>query len=209
MTTVERRGEPPEWRVEDMFAVLVYAEVRAIMLAWAGIRGTAVDAVESARRTVVELATTWRGGRRGFVAEARTRLREASRQTLAAVVERTSLWPFRRAPPGAVGSLDGLEAVFHDAGVHAVAHREHDRHLLAAAVSLTELVRRCRATTAGAEPSPDQVDTARIVAMTRPGLVRLVQRLQRHRGGPPVPEPVLRALSDDQLRDLAGRLRRS
>lgn len=123
--------------VAQAVQILAYAEARAIMLGWAGVRSW--DPVLQTRAVV---ASVVRGPRGDLVGRAQEALRAETRAVLDAALRRDGAWPFdRHLGPGQLGSTAGVEAIFHDAGRRAAAHRDGDPRLLALAVRLTDFLR--------------------------------------------------------------------
>jgi hypothetical protein len=125
--------------VEQTLAIVAYAEMRAIFLAWAGVRGwDPAPRVWCAVRQVLA-----EGGELVSIqARAQSVLRDESRMALESARRRAGPWPFDRTVAyGQIGSLDGLEESFHDAAMRASSHRADDPRLLALAVSLADFAR--------------------------------------------------------------------
>jgi hypothetical protein len=129
-----------ECRVEHVLAIITYAEMRAVMLAWAGVptrdprelaRAAAIGAIDDARS----------GARVGSTLAERVidKVRAETGTALAQAGAKLGPFPWDRViGRGQIGSLDGMERIFHDAGELASRHRAHDVRALAAAVSLTD-----------------------------------------------------------------------
>lgn len=130
----------------EIVRALAYAELRAIMLAWARVpvphpaqlvRG-AVDQIVSMANTVGTHDLT--------VAEIGRRLRDAIRAETAsafrAAIAKAGPVPWRRSlAAGQLGEADGLEVVFHEAGELAGQVRADDPRTLSTAVTLTDYLR--------------------------------------------------------------------
>jgi hypothetical protein len=129
-----------ECRVEDVLAIVAYAEMRAVMLGWAGIpardprelaRAAAIGAINEARSGTGDGST--------LAARAIEQIRAETATALAQAGAKLGPFPWDRIiGRGQIGSLEGMERVFHDAGELASRHRAHDVRALAAAVSLTD-----------------------------------------------------------------------
>jgi hypothetical protein len=131
----------PEGRrlVEQMLSIVAYAEVRAVLLAWAGTRSwnPALRARSAVASVLAEEGAT------ALPVRAMERLRHESQALLAPALRRQAPWPFDQAiGAGQIGTTDGLEQIFHAAGKVAAAYRGNDVRCLSLAVSLAELVRR-------------------------------------------------------------------
>jgi len=124
--------------VDETLAIVAYAEVRAIRLAWAGIR-TWSPAIRA--RAAVAAAIRG-GGTSDLVARAQKLLRAESTALLDTQIGRCGPWPYDHALGGGqLGSVVGLEELFHDAARQAAVHRRDDRRLLSLAVGLADFVR--------------------------------------------------------------------
>lgn len=129
--------------VEQIVRVLAYAELRAIMLAWARVpvrhpaelvRG-AIDA------TVAEVGAG-AAAAAGFGQRLCNAIRGETERTFRAAIAKAGPPPWCRAiGPGQLGEPDGLEAVFHTAGLLAGDVRGDDARTLSIAVALTDYVR--------------------------------------------------------------------
>jgi hypothetical protein len=123
--------------VDEMLSIVAYAEVRAILLAWAGNR--AWHPAARARSAVAAILAEH--GRDGLPARAVERLRAESNALLAA--RGLAPWPFDQSVGiGQIGATDGLEQIFHAAGKVAPAYRGTDVRCISLAINLAELVRR-------------------------------------------------------------------
>jgi hypothetical protein len=125
--------------VEEIVRALAYAELRAIMLAWARVpvrhpselvRG-AID------RVVAEGACA-----AGFGQRLRDAIRSETTSALLEAVAKAGPNPWHRPlGSGQLGDADGLEVVFHEAGELAGRVRGNDSRTLSTAVALTDYVR--------------------------------------------------------------------
>ncbi len=126
--------------VEQALAVVAYAEMRAIMLGWAqaGAWDPELRAWAAVHQAIEE------GLNRDHVfPRASVVLRDDSRAVLDGVFRRAGPWPYdRKAGRGQIGSLEGLEKIFHDAGVRGATFRAEDSRLLSLAVQLADYVHR-------------------------------------------------------------------
>jgi len=128
--------------VPEMVAVVAYAEVRSIMLTWAGILRCEPEGL---CRRAVQAALEGRGRRHSSAAAFGTHVRDIIRGMTAAALMRAG----RRlgAPPwdtlgeGQRGDVAGLEVVFHAAGEAGIQARARDQRVLAIAASLAAYVR--------------------------------------------------------------------
>lgn len=124
--------------IEQTLALLAYAELRAILLAWAGVRTW--DPAMRSRCIVARLLAE--GGVGDLTARAQAALRAESQALLVPAILRAAPWPFDKIiGHGQIGSTDGLELIFHAAGRCAAAYRGNDPRLLSLAVSLADFVR--------------------------------------------------------------------
>ena len=124
--------------VDQTLAIVCYAEVRAVLLAWAGLRSW--DPAMRARSVVATLLAEDAADE--LAERAVMMLREESQVLLQPVLRRTAPWPFDKTiGHGQIGSTEGLEAIFHAAGKVAPAYRGNDVRLLSLAVSLADFVR--------------------------------------------------------------------
>jgi hypothetical protein len=134
-----RRDFDPRTAVPDLLAVVAYAEMRAVMLAWA--QTSAPDVRELAHRAMLHAVETRPA--RPIVAVAREHVRAVTSEALARTAARLGPWPWDRiVARGQLGTLDGVERCFHAAGEAAAQHRSHDVRVLAAAVTLADELRR-------------------------------------------------------------------
>ena len=134
--------------VDQMTAVAAYAEVRAVMLAWASVLDW--DPVVQARAALAQvLDATPAHPDHLLVFAAQDQLRQDSNARLGPVFPGVRSWPWD-APCGAgqIGSLAGLEAVFDHAGRVAALHRDGDPRMLSVALELAAHVERLRGTRA-------------------------------------------------------------
>lgn len=127
--------------VGDAVAIVAYAELRAIMLGWAGCSGwDPITRAWAATRNAVKAPS-----RAGVVAVAQRLLRDDTRLLLDSAIRRAGPWPFdRTVGPGQIGALVGIEAIFHDAACSAIAHRADDRRVLSTAIGLADLIHSVR-----------------------------------------------------------------
>lgn len=128
--------------LRQTLATVIYAEVRAIFLVWAGIRGwDPVGQSWGTMRRVLEEKLV--PGTPAFLARAHEILREESTLALEPAVRRAGPPPFE-APigHGQIGSLRGLEETFHEAGLVAAFHRSEDQRVLSVAIRLADFLRR-------------------------------------------------------------------
>lgn len=124
--------------VEQMLAVVAYAELRAIFLVWAGIRTW--DPAIRARGCVARALAD--GVAEDIVEQAQGLLRDESRALLGPAIVRMAPWPYPQVlGHGQIGSTDGLEATFHAAGKLAAVHRGNDPRVMSLALSLADFVR--------------------------------------------------------------------
>lgn len=130
--------------VEQLVRALAYAELRAVMLAWARVpvrhptelvRG-AIDAIVSEVETPgCELPD-------GFGQRIRDAIRAETASALMEAIVKAGPMPWHRPLAlGQLGDAAGLETVFHEAGELAGRVRGNDPRVLSAAVSLTDYVR--------------------------------------------------------------------
>lgn len=125
--------------VEEMVRALAYAELRAIMLAWA--RVPVLHPSELVRvaidRLVAEGSSAVAFGQR-----IREAIRAETSSALMAATARTGPVPWHRPlAPGQLGEAAGLEVVFHEAGELAGRVRGNEPRVLSTAVALTDYVR--------------------------------------------------------------------
>ena len=128
----------PRTLLEQAVAVVAYAEVRAILLSWAGARWDPITRAWAAVRDVLAY-----GGDAAadLVPRAQAVLRTDSRAMLEPIIARRASWPFRRTlAPGQIGSTDGVEQIFHRAAADAWVVRRDDPGTLVAAISLSDLI---------------------------------------------------------------------
>jgi hypothetical protein len=123
--------------IDDALAIISYAEVRAVMLGWAG-----SYAWHPASRARVVVATLLAEGVRD---DLRDRAQAELREQTKALLDRRRVAPFpfdHAMGPGQLGSTDALESIFHVAGKCAGAYRGRDSRVLPLAISLADLVKR-------------------------------------------------------------------
>lgn len=150
MSRLERTDSLASFAVmEEIVRALAYAELRAIMLAWAHVpvRHPAelvraaldqlvgkVDAVDGHDLTVAE-----------FGQRLRDAIRAETASAFGAAIAKTGPVPWQRSlAPGQLGEADGLELVFHQAGELAGRVRGDDSRTLSTAVALTDYLRSLR-----------------------------------------------------------------
>ncbi len=124
--------------LRQMLSTVLYAEMRAIFLAWAGIRGW--DPVTHAWSTVRRaLHECLRPGMPEFLERAYAILREDSALALEPALRRGGPQPYDAdIGHGQVGSSQGLEETFHEAGLVSVFHRAEDQRVLSVAIRLAD-----------------------------------------------------------------------
>ena len=139
-TQMEAIDLATDCRVEHVLAIIAYSEMRAVMLAWAGI--PAREPRELARAAAIGVVDDVRSGSRvgsTLVTRVLDKVRAETGAALAQAKAKLGPFPWDRViGRGQIGSLEGLERIFHDAGELAARHRAHDVRALAAAVSLTD-----------------------------------------------------------------------
>ena len=130
----------------EIVQALAYAELRAIMLAWAHVPVRhPMELVRGAVDQVIgEVSAV--GSPELTVTDVGQRLREAIRSETAtafrAAITKTGPVPWHRSlAPGQLGEADGLEVVFHEAGELAGRVRADDPRTLSTAVALTDYLR--------------------------------------------------------------------
>jgi len=125
--------------LEQAVAVVAYAEVRALLLTLAGARWDPISRARSAVLDVLEYGGD--SGAAELVTRAQSALRTDSRAMLEPIADRRGAWPFRRTvAPGQIGSVHGLEQIFHRAATHAWHVRRDDGATLLAAIDLSDLI---------------------------------------------------------------------
>lgn len=125
--------------VEEIVRALAYAELRAIMLAWARVpvRHPSELVRAAIDRLVAEGSSTIAFGQR-----LRDAIRTETASELMAAIAKTGPVPWHRPlAPGQLGEARGLEVVFHEAGELAGRVRGSDPRVLSTAVALTDYVR--------------------------------------------------------------------
>jgi hypothetical protein len=145
--------------VEEMLRTLAYAELRAIMLAWARVPVRApADLVRAAIDTTLDAGAppnSWYAPIFGQCVRDTIRTETADAPLHAARKAGPVPWA-RPLAPGQHGDSEGLELIFHEAGEIAGRVRAHEPRSLSTAVGLTDYVRanaRARARSArGASP---------------------------------------------------------
>ena len=130
----------------EIVRALAYAELRAILLAWARVpvRHPAEMVRSALDALTAEMNAT--GTCEATVVEVGQRLRDQIRVETArayqAAVAKVGPVPWRQSmAPGQLGDADGLEAIFHEAGELAGRIRGDDARTLSAAVALTDYLR--------------------------------------------------------------------
>ncbi|MBE7448951.1 MAG: hypothetical protein HS111_08655 [Kofleriaceae bacterium] len=134
--------------VTQLVRALAYAELRAVMLAWAGadrdgVRRTPVELVRTAiERALPANKPPWHPDAPSFGASLRGLIRTETAGALFRLArEATSTSWERPLAAGQLGDVPGLEVVFHHAGELAGDVRGNDPRSLAAAVLLTDQAR--------------------------------------------------------------------
>ena len=126
----------------ELRGVVAYAEVRAIMLAWAGLHPTDPEVLA---RLAIAAVIRGRGQSRrssdAFGSEVRATLRRMTAAALARAGKRLGPSPWNTLGNGQLGDVDGLETVFHVAAEAALGARADDPAIMAAAKALAEYVR--------------------------------------------------------------------
>lgn len=122
---------------ESCVSTVAYAEVRAIMLGWAGVRDW--NPALRARAAISRAIDT--GKVATLITDARQTLRDETGTLLTAASRGAPPWPYSHTiGPGQVGNTAGLESIFHLAGMLAGECRNNDPRVLALAVNLTDYV---------------------------------------------------------------------
>jgi hypothetical protein len=130
--------------VGEIMRTLAYAELRAVMLAWA--RVPARHPAELVRAAIdlslaapsAELACASGSYGEGL----RATIRSETRNAFSEATRRAGPIPWQRAvAPGQLGEADGLEVIFHEAGETAARVRASDPRMLSTAVALTDYIR--------------------------------------------------------------------
>ena len=131
--------ERPRTLLEQAMAVVAYAEIRAILLAWAGARWDPVSRTRAAVRNLLEYGGDTVASE--LVPRVQAALRTDSRAMLESLAAGRGAWPFRRTvAPGQIGSLDGIEQAFHQAAADAWRLRRDDAGTLLAAIGISDLI---------------------------------------------------------------------
>jgi hypothetical protein len=130
--------------VEDILRTLAYAELRAVMLAWARVpsrhpselvRG-AID------QRLAEASTTAAFSSGSFGEMLRETIRSETAVAFVEAARKAGPVPWQRTlAPGQLGEASGLEIIFHEAGEAAARIRANDPRMLSVAVGLTEYIR--------------------------------------------------------------------
>lgn len=125
--------------IEGIVRALAYAELRAIMLAWARVP---VRHPSELVRVAIDRVVADSASAVGFCERIRDAIRSETASALMEAIARTGPIPWHRPlAPGQLGEADGLEIVFHEAGDLAGHVRGNDRRVLSTAVALTDYVR--------------------------------------------------------------------
>lgn len=130
--------------VGDAVAIVAYAELRAVLLGWAGCAGwdPASRAWSATRKALIETVGP------SVAVRACQVLRTESSGLLEGAARRAGPWPFDyRIGRGQIGTLAGLEATFHDAAAFAAVHRDSDPRVLSVAIAIADLMRARQVTT--------------------------------------------------------------
>ncbi len=135
----------------EIVRALAYAELRAILLAWARVPVRHPAEMVRSALDVLAAEVTATGMCEATVVEVGQRLRDQIRVETArayqAAVAKVGPVPWRQSlAPGQLGDADGLEAIFHEAGELAGRVRGDDARTLSAAVALTDYLRARRRT---------------------------------------------------------------
>lgn len=130
--------------VGEILRTLAYAELRAVMLAWA--RVPARHPAELVR-AAIDLSLTEPGSRFARASTSygeglRATIRSETRTAFSEATRRAGPVPWQRAvAPGQLGEAEGLELIFHEAGETAARVRASDPRMLSTAVALTDYIR--------------------------------------------------------------------
>jgi hypothetical protein len=142
--------------VGEVLRTLAYAELRAVMLAWA--RVPSRDPAELVRSAIdVSLSDAsehFAHGSESYGEHLRGTIRSETRRAFREATRRAGPFPWQYSvAPGQLGEAEGLEIIFHEAGETAARIRANDPRMLSTAVALTDYVRahartrmRCRGT---------------------------------------------------------------
>mgnify|MGYP000959206663 CR=1 FL=1 len=126
--------------VEEILRTLAYAELRAVMLAWA--RVPARDPVELVRAAIDRVLAAAPRISTCFGETLRDALRSETAAAFDQAIRKAGPIPWQRSvAPGQVGEAAGLEIIFHEAGEAAARIRANDPRMLSIAVALTDYVR--------------------------------------------------------------------
>jgi hypothetical protein len=128
----------PAEQHKQVLQLLAYAELRAILVAWAqGSPWNPIDETWLALRRTLEDGLT--PGSPPFATRAAELLRDSSQQALEPAMRRGGPWPYNYTiGRGQVGCFAGIESVFDEAGRIAVWHHDGDLRLLRVAIQLFE-----------------------------------------------------------------------
>jgi hypothetical protein len=125
--------------VQEIVRSLAYAELRAIMLAWARVP---VRHPSELVRAAIDRVVADGSSTRAFGQRIREAIRTETSRALMAAIAKTGPVPWHRPlAPGQLGEAAGLEVVFHQAGELAGRVRGEDSRVLSTAVALTDYVR--------------------------------------------------------------------
>lgn len=132
----------------EIVRALAYAELRAILLAWAHVpvrhptelvRGAIDRVIDPSAIDARELAGA------AFGQRLREIIRAETASAFRAAIAKSGPVPWQRSlAPGQLGEADGLEAIFHRAGELAGEVRGDDPRTISAAIGLTDYVRAYR-----------------------------------------------------------------
>ncbi|MCL4225595.1 MAG: hypothetical protein KJZ91_14130 [Myxococcales bacterium] len=125
--------------VEEIVRALAYAELRAIMLAWARVP---VRHPSELVRVAIDRVVAEGACARGFGQRLRDAIRAETASALMEAIGRAGPVPWHRPlAPGQLGEAAGLEVIFDEAGELAGRVRGNDPRVLSTAVALTDYVR--------------------------------------------------------------------
>ena len=130
--------------VPAMLRAVAYAEARALMLAWA--RATVPDPIDLCRQMAMRALEgkggLWHPSADAFGCHVQTLVRGHTAAMLFRQARRLGPPPWDGPLGGGqLGSVAGIEIIFHHAGEQAGSVRAHDPRVLAAAVTLTDQMR--------------------------------------------------------------------
>lgn len=128
--------------LRQSIAIVLYAEARAMLLGWAS--APPWDPVVSCWSTLRRvLSERLRPGTPDFLVRAQEILQQESTLALAPVVRRAGPPPFdATVGRGQIGSLQGVDEMFHEVGFVAMFHRSEDPRVLSVAIRLADFARR-------------------------------------------------------------------